>query len=174
MIRGRPRLDFNRRAQPDDTKASARLSGAFAASEAKFRTKHAAITHLSPGRFNFPERGQRDFWPYPPRYDGQRRSSACSRSLFCRREARRSTPIITSRKRCPDQRRRSALGPGLAAFIAPGDQHQIANVGTLPAQYFEIISIRHTSTARVSAQLPIEESAQASITGAANGELNAV
>ena len=31
------------------------------------------------------------------------------------------------------------LGPGSAAFIAAGDQHQIANVGARPAQYFEII-----------------------------------
>jgi mannose-6-phosphate isomerase-like protein (cupin superfamily) len=31
------------------------------------------------------------------------------------------------------------LGPGSAAFVAAGDQHQIANVGTRPAQYFEII-----------------------------------
>ena len=31
------------------------------------------------------------------------------------------------------------LGPGSVAFIAAGDQHQIANVGTRPAQYFEII-----------------------------------
>jgi mannose-6-phosphate isomerase-like protein (cupin superfamily) len=31
------------------------------------------------------------------------------------------------------------LSPGSAAFVAPGDQHQIENVGTHPAQYFEII-----------------------------------
>jgi mannose-6-phosphate isomerase-like protein (cupin superfamily) len=31
------------------------------------------------------------------------------------------------------------LSPGSAAFLAAGDQHQIANVGTRPAQYFEII-----------------------------------
>jgi mannose-6-phosphate isomerase-like protein (cupin superfamily) len=31
------------------------------------------------------------------------------------------------------------LGPGSAAFAAAGDEHQIQNVGTRPAQYFEII-----------------------------------
>jgi mannose-6-phosphate isomerase-like protein (cupin superfamily) len=31
------------------------------------------------------------------------------------------------------------LGPGSAAFVAPGDQHQIQNIGTSPAEYFEII-----------------------------------
>jgi mannose-6-phosphate isomerase-like protein (cupin superfamily) len=33
----------------------------------------------------------------------------------------------------------SRLGPGSAAFAASGDQHQIQNVGTRPAQYFEVI-----------------------------------
>jgi mannose-6-phosphate isomerase-like protein (cupin superfamily) len=31
------------------------------------------------------------------------------------------------------------LGPGSVAFVAAGDQHQIQNIGTRPAQYFEII-----------------------------------
>lgn len=31
------------------------------------------------------------------------------------------------------------LGPGSAAFAASGDEHQIQNVGTRPAQYFEVI-----------------------------------
>ncbi len=31
------------------------------------------------------------------------------------------------------------LGPGSVAFVAAGDEHQIQNVGTRPAQYFEII-----------------------------------
>ncbi|MGD0402849.1 MAG: cupin domain-containing protein [Candidatus Acidiferrales bacterium] len=31
------------------------------------------------------------------------------------------------------------LGPGSVAFVAAGDQHQIQNLGTRPAQYFEII-----------------------------------
>lgn len=66
------------------------------------------------------------------------------------------------------------LGPGSAAFIAPDGQRQIANVGTRPTQHFEIISIRHTRTAQTSAQLAIEESAEAGVTGAANRELNAI
>jgi len=66
------------------------------------------------------------------------------------------------------------LGPGPAAFIAADDQRQMANVGTRPTQHFEIISIRHTRAAQASAQLAIEESAEAGVTGAANRELNAV
>src|SRR5271155_4027772 len=31
------------------------------------------------------------------------------------------------------------LGPGSAAFVASGDEHDIQNVGTRPAQYFEVI-----------------------------------
>jgi (S)-ureidoglycine aminohydrolase len=31
------------------------------------------------------------------------------------------------------------LGPGSAAFAASEDEHQIQNVGTRPAQYFEVI-----------------------------------
>jgi len=66
------------------------------------------------------------------------------------------------------------LGPRSVACIAAGDQRQIANVGTRPTPYFEIISIRHTRRAQASAQLAIEKSAEAGVTGAANGELNAV
>jgi mannose-6-phosphate isomerase-like protein (cupin superfamily) len=32
-----------------------------------------------------------------------------------------------------------SLGPGSAAFVASGDEHDIQNVGTRPAQYFEVI-----------------------------------
>lgn len=32
-----------------------------------------------------------------------------------------------------------SLGPGSAAFVASGDDHDIQNVGTRPAQYFEVI-----------------------------------
>jgi mannose-6-phosphate isomerase-like protein (cupin superfamily) len=31
------------------------------------------------------------------------------------------------------------LGPGSAAYAASEDEHQIQNVGTRPAQYFEVI-----------------------------------
>jgi mannose-6-phosphate isomerase-like protein (cupin superfamily) len=31
------------------------------------------------------------------------------------------------------------LGPGSAAFVASGDEHDIQNLGTRPAQYFEVI-----------------------------------
>jgi mannose-6-phosphate isomerase-like protein (cupin superfamily) len=31
------------------------------------------------------------------------------------------------------------FGPGSAAFVASGDEHDIQNVGTRPAQYFEVI-----------------------------------
>jgi (S)-ureidoglycine aminohydrolase len=33
----------------------------------------------------------------------------------------------------------ATLGPGSAAFVASGDEHEIQNVGTRPAQYFEVI-----------------------------------
>ena len=33
----------------------------------------------------------------------------------------------------------TTLGPGSVAFAAAGDEHQIQNLGTRPAQYFEII-----------------------------------
>ncbi|HEY0701371.1 MAG TPA: cupin domain-containing protein [Candidatus Acidoferrales bacterium] len=35
--------------------------------------------------------------------------------------------------------KKTHLGPGSAAFAASGDEHQIQNVGTRPAQYFEVI-----------------------------------
>ena len=31
------------------------------------------------------------------------------------------------------------LGPGSAAFVASGEEHDIQNIGTGPAQYFEVI-----------------------------------
>jgi hypothetical protein len=52
--------------------------------------------------FSFPERGQRDPSPYPRRYDTATASVCMFTNSFCCREARRSTPIITSRKRCPE------------------------------------------------------------------------
>jgi mannose-6-phosphate isomerase-like protein (cupin superfamily) len=35
--------------------------------------------------------------------------------------------------------KKTRLGPGSAAFAASGDEHQIQNLGTRPAQYFEVI-----------------------------------
>jgi mannose-6-phosphate isomerase-like protein (cupin superfamily) len=33
----------------------------------------------------------------------------------------------------------ATLGPGSAAFVASGDEHDIQNAGNTPAQYFEVI-----------------------------------
>jgi mannose-6-phosphate isomerase-like protein (cupin superfamily) len=33
----------------------------------------------------------------------------------------------------------ATLGPGSAAFVASGDEHDIQNAGSRPAQYFEVI-----------------------------------
>lgn len=38
------------------------------------------------------------------------------------------------------------LGPGSSAFVASGDEHEIQNVGTRPAQYFEVIFDANTKT----------------------------
>jgi mannose-6-phosphate isomerase-like protein (cupin superfamily) len=35
--------------------------------------------------------------------------------------------------------KKTRLGPGSAAFAASGDEHEIQNLGTRPAQYFEVI-----------------------------------